>query len=371
MTANKPIIAMNDFRSEPEELIVQELAAMERVVRSGWYVLGSEVADFEARWAERCRVLSAIGVGNGMDAIEIGLRALGIGKGDEVITTPMTAFATVLAIMKTGATPVLADIDPETALLSSESVERCVSPRTKAVLLVHLYGQLRNMERWVGLCEGVGIHLLEDCAQSHLAAWQGKVAGSFGAWGAYSFYPTKNLGALGDGGALVTGLQEIADKARVLRNYGQEQRYHHPELGLNSRLDEMQAAILSVRLAWLDIFTIRRREIACQYSSQICNPGVRTMAQPLTPESHVHHLYVVRCPERDRLAGWLQERGVASFIHYPIPVHRQKPCAGLPADPKGLIHAENHAATCLSVPCHPQMSDSEVTAVIEALNAFS
>ena len=364
------MIAMNDFRLEPEELIQQELAAMERVVRSGWYVLGSEVQDFESRWAARCSASSAIGVGNGMDAIEIGLRALGIGQGDEVITTPMTAFATVLAILRAGAEPVLADIDPETALLDPESVERCLSRRTKAVLLVHLYGQVRNMERWAKLCEGAGIHLLEDCAQSHAAAWHGKIAGSFGVWGAYSFYPTKNLGALGDGGALVTDSHEIANRARVLRNYGQEQRYQHPERGLNSRLDEMQAAILSVRIGWLDSFTRRRQEIADRYSSQIRTPLVRLMAEPVTPESHVHHLYVVRSTARDRLAAHLQERGIASLIHYPIPVHRQKPCSGLRVDPQGLSHAEHHAATCLSIPCHPQMSDLDIATVIEAINEF-
>ena len=199
------MILMNDFKAEPEELVQKELAAVERVLRSGWFILGKEVKDFESSWAARCGAKHAVGVGNGMDAIEIGLRTLGIGRGDEVITTPMTAFATVLAIIRAGATPVLADIDPETALLDPDSVERCLSPRTRAVLLVHLYGQVRAMERWTGLCGRSNIiYLLEDCAQSHAAAWQGKVAGTFGAWGAYSYYPTKNLGAIGDGGAIVS-----------------------------------------------------------------------------------------------------------------------------------------------------------------------
>ncbi|HEY4743054.1 MAG TPA: DegT/DnrJ/EryC1/StrS family aminotransferase [Desulfuromonadaceae bacterium] len=364
------MIPMNDFRSEPEELVQQELAAVERVLRSGWYVLGSEVQSFETSWAARCGVGAAVGVGNGMDAIEIGLRALGIGKGDQVITTPMTAFATTLAIMRAGAEPVFADIDPDTALLDPASVERCITPRTRALLLVHLYGQVRAMERWALLCKQAGIHLLEDCAQSHAARWSGKVAGSFGAWGAYSFYPTKNLGAAGDGGALVTDAAELADKARVLRNYGQEQRYHHPETGLNSRLDEVQAAILAVRLGWLDTFTERRKEIAASYSSGICNPLVQVMPAPRERDSHVYHLYVIRCAERDRLAGYLRERGIASLIHYPIPVHRQQPCSGVITDPHGLPHAERHAATCLSIPCHPQMSHSDVTAVLQTINAF-
>jgi dTDP-4-amino-4,6-dideoxygalactose transaminase len=365
------MILMNDFRAEPEELIQKELAAVERVLRSGWFILGNEVKEFESSWAAICRAKHAIGVGNGMDAIEIGLRALGIGKGDEVITTPMTAFATVLAIIRAGATPVLADIDPETALLDPESAERCISPRTRAVLLVHLYGQVRNMERWTMLCERAGIYLLEDCAQSHAAAWRGKVAGTFGAWGAYSFYPTKNLGAVGDGGALIADSEEIADKARILRNYGQSERYHHPELGLNSRLDEVQAAILSVRLGWLDAYTRRRREIADTYSRGISNPDIQKMVQPLESGSHVYHLYVVRCDERDLLAGYLQKRGVSSLIHYPIPVHHQSPCRNVRIEPQGLKHAELHAARCLSIPCHPQMSDIDVATVIEAINDFT
>lgn len=364
------MILMNDFRAEPEELVQKELAAVERVLRSGWYILGNEVKDFESSWATRCGAKHAVGVGNGMDAIEIGLRALGIGSGDEVITTPMTAFATVLAIIRAGATPVLADIDPETALLDPDSVERCLSPRTRAVLLVHLYGQVRTMERWTALCEQARIYLLEDCAQSHAAAWQGKVAGTFGTWGAYSFYPTKNLGAVGDGGAIVTDSEEIAVKAGMLRNYGQSQRYHHPEPGLNSRLDELQAAILSTRLGWLDAYTRTRREIAGAYFDGIRNPLVRTLARPLEKDSHVHHLFVIRCDERDRLAGHLQERGVSSLIHYPVPVHHQKPCKEIKIDPHGLSHAEQHADHCLSIPCHPQMGDNDVSKVIEAINEF-
>jgi dTDP-4-amino-4,6-dideoxygalactose transaminase len=364
------MILMNDFRAEPEELVRKELEAVERVIRSGWYILGSEVKNFESSWASRCGARFAVGVGNGMDAIEIGLRSLGIGKGDEVITTSMTAFATVLAIIRAGAEPVLADIDPETALLDPDSVERCFSPRTRAVLLVHLYGQVRNMEKWTELCGRRGIHLLEDCAQSHAAAWRGKIGGTFGAWGAYSFYPTKNLGTMGDGGAIVTNSEKIADKAGILRNYGQSERYHHPELGLNSRLDEVQAAILSARLGWLDAFTKRRKEIAAAYFRGIRNPLVHTMARPLEDDSHVYHLFVLICDERDRLAAHLKKQSVASLIHYPVPIHHQKPCTGIKTDPQGLKHAERHAAQCLSVPCHPHMSDDDLHAVIEAVNAF-
>lgn len=256
------MILMNDFRAEPCALKEEVLASVSRVIESGWYVLGKEVDLFEQVWADLCAVPHAVGVGNGMDAIEIALRSLDIGPGDEVITTPITAFATVLAILRAGATPVLADIDPETALLDRDSVARCVSPNTKAIVLVHLYGQVRDMDAWVGFCDHHSIYLIEDCAQSHLAKWRGKISGSFGIAGAYSFYPTKNLGALGDGGMLITKHADLAERASRLRNYGQSVRYHHPEIGMNSRLDEIQAAILQVRLKWLPEFTVRRQKLS-------------------------------------------------------------------------------------------------------------
>ena len=364
------MILMNDFKAEPEALRMAELEAAERVLRSGWYVLGNEVKAFEAAWAERCGTRYSIGVGNGMDAIEIGLRALGIGSNDEVITTPMTAFATVLAILRAGATPVLADIDARTALLDPASVERCIGPRTKAVLLVHLYGQVHEMERWMILCERHDISLLEDCAQSHLARWDGRVGGSFGRFGAYSFYPTKNLGALGDGGALVIDNDVLSQRAAVLRNYGQSVRYHHPELGLNSRLDELQAALLLVRVKWLEEFTERRRHIAAAYHAGIANPLVQLLAAPAQAQSHVYHLFVVLCEQRDQLAQHLKAQGIETLAHYPIPVHFQAPCKDIRRESLGLGVAERHAAQCLSIPCHPQMSDSNVIQVINAINAF-
>lgn len=364
------MILMNDFKAEPASLVDRELDAVSRVLRSGWFVLGQEVSSFEMAWAAACGVERAVGVGNGMDAIEIGLRALGIGPGDEVITTPMTAFATVLAVIRAGAEPVLADIDPATGLMDPLSVERCLSPNTRAVLLVHLYGQVRQMAAWQALVQSRGIALLEDCAQAHLASWQGKFAGSFGRWGAYSFYPTKNLGALGDAGAIVSDDAELAERAGVLRNYGQSVRYHHPELGLNSRLDELQAALLKVRLEYLTDFTRRRREIAQRYFQEIENPYVACLSSPEFEDSHVYHLFVIVCLERERLASHLQKQDVQTHVHYPIPAHHQKPTQNLRRDPQGLANAESHANQCLSIPCHPQMSDLDVTRVINAINAF-
>jgi dTDP-4-amino-4,6-dideoxygalactose transaminase len=364
------MIPMHDFRTEPDELLQQELSACERVLRSGWYILGNEVRAFEARWAKVCGSSFAVGTGNGMDAIEIGLRAMDIGDGDEVITTPMTALATVLAILRAGATPVLADIDPGTGLLDLVSAQRCITVRTKAVLVVHLYGHVRDMETWQELCNAAGIALLEDCAQAHLAQWNGKSAGTFGVFGAYSFYPTKNLGGIGDSGAIITGSEEIAKRAAILRNYGQSERYHHPMLGLNSRLDEIQASLLSVRLGWLEAFTARRREIAQAYSERISNRLIEKLEKPKREENHVYHLYVIKCAERQRLISYLAENGVASLIHYPVPISKQESCHDMRTDPAGLGNSEAYASRCLSIPCHPQMSEAQIETVITKLNEF-
>ncbi|NDY83472.1 DegT/DnrJ/EryC1/StrS family aminotransferase [Orrella sp. NBD-18] len=365
------MILMNDFKAEPVEVRDAMLEAAKRVFDSGWYVLGPEVAAFEAAWAKLCGVDFGVGVGNGVDAIEIGLRCLDIGPGDEVITTPMTAFATVLAVIRAGATPVLADIDPETGLLSLESVNRCLSEKTKAVVLVHLYGQIRDMQNWVNFCHKNKIALVEDCAQSHLASMNGRVAGHFGVLGAYSFYPTKNLGAPGDAGMLVTNTETIATRAQCLRNYGQSVRYQHPELGMNSRLDELQAAILHTRLKWLEANTQRRQEIAALYRVGLNNKAVRLLAEPQFKTAHVYHLFVVLCEKRDELQAHLHKNGIQALIHYPIPIHNQVPCQQVARDPQGLGHSECHANTCLSLPCHPQMSDRDVQTVIAAVNDFT
>jgi len=364
------MILMNDLKSDPEELIKAELAACERVLRSGYWILGPEVASFEAQWSDYLGIKHTVGCGNGMDAIEIGLRALGIGAGDEVITTPMTAFATVLAIMRSGATPVLADIDLDTAMLNPDSVIRCITKCTKAIILVNLYGQIGAVEVLTEIAKNKGIYFIEDCAQSHGAKAQGKPSGSFGILAAWSFYPTKNLGAVGDGGALTTDDADIAEQARFLGNYGQSVRYHHPLKGLNSRLDELQAAILKERLKYLNSWTNRRREIAETYSVSIVNHLVKLMPLPEDKARHVHHLFVVTCDQRDALQLHLKDKGVNTLIHYPIPVHKQEPCFKIRRDPHGLFNAEKHAATCLSLPCHPGMTDEQIRNVTEAVNSF-
>ena len=364
------MILMNDFRSEPPELRQQMLDAVSRVLNSGWYVLGKEVEAFEREWAGLCAVRHCVGVGNGMDAIEIGLRALEIGHDDEVITTPMTAFATVLAIIRAGATPVLADIDPDTAMLDTESVRRCLTARTKAIVLVHLYGQAGPIEAILALAKDHEVHLIEDCAQAHGARYKGQPVGSFGSFGAWSFYPTKNLGAVGDAGAVATSSAELAGKARALRHYGQTEPHRHQLLGMNSRLDELQAAILRVRLPNLECWTLRRREIAKMYHTGIHNPQVRLLPAPAEAERHVYHLFVITCQQRDALQAHLKAQGVESLIHYPIPVHKQEVCRSIPQDPLGLKHTERHAASCVSLPCHPRLTEEDIERVIQAVNSF-
>lgn len=365
------MIPMNDFTAEPPALKEAMRLAVARVIGSGSYVLGEEVRQFERNWAARCGCAHGVGVGNGMDAIEVGLRASGIGHGAEVVTTPMTAFATVLAVIRSGATPVLADIRPDTALLDMDSVDRCITGRTRAVVLVHLYGQLPDMTAWQTFCRQRGLALIEDCAQAHLAEWKGGCAGTFGIFGAYSFYPTKNLGALGDGGMVVTQDAALAAAAARLRNYGQSGHGRHPVLGLNSRLDELQAALLNERMAWLDDFTRARRRVVEAYVQGIRHGQVQTMARPASPAAHVHHLFVLTSDRRDDLRAHLAARGVQSGIHFPLPAHHQESCAGLRRDPRGLPAAEAHARRCLSVPCHPFLTDAQIGTVIDAVNSFA
>lgn len=362
-----PPVLFNDFQNSSD---FEDLDAISRVVASGHLILGKEVRAFEEAWAARCGVNWAVGLGNGLDAIEVGLRAAGIGVGDEVITSPMTAVATVLGILRAGATPVLADINPETALLDPASVQRCISPATRAVLLVHLYGQMRDMEVWSELCVSNGLMLIEDCAQAHDAIYQQKTAGTWGRFGAYSFYPTKNLGAVGDAGAIITNDGELAVRACSLRNYGQSNRYEHPFIGLNSRLDEIQAAVLTARLEGLGSRTMKRRQTVERYRSEISNPAVKLLSPPISPENHANHLFVILTEDRVKLSEHLAERGISSLIHYPIPAHQQESLRGLERDPSGLGNAESHASKCLSLPCAPHLSDIEASRVIDAVNQF-
>jgi dTDP-4-amino-4,6-dideoxygalactose transaminase len=368
---NSAPIPFNDFQREPESLIQDQLRAAEAVLRSGWWILGHQVQEFEQLWASKCATTGAVGVANGLDAIEIGLRSLGIGPGDEVITTALTAYATTLAIQRCGAIPVFADIDSATACLDSASVERCISPSTRALLAVHLYGRAANLTAMQEICARRDLLLLEDCAQAHDAQHAGQPVGSIGSFGAWSFYPTKNLGAIGDAGALTSSDQALLANAKQLRNYGQSDRYYHDVQGLNSRLDELQAALLLERLPYLQGWTDRRRSIAQRYWLEISHSDLEFLAPPSDPSSHVHHLFVLRTPHRQKLQCHLDEAGIKTLIHYPIPCHLQKALGAHRIDPVGLHATEYHAATCLSLPIHPFLTDQDVDRVITACNNFS
>lgn len=364
-------IPFNDFQREPEELIQAQMQATEAVLRSGWWILGQQVQGFEAAWSSYCGTTGAVGVASGLDAIEIGLRALDIGPGDEVITTALTAFATTLAIERCGATPVFADIDAATACLSPIAVERCISPATRAVLVVHLYGRAADLAALQQVCKQNDLHLLEDCAQAHGAKHAGRPVGSIGQFGAWSFYPTKNLGAIGDAGALTSSDKYLLGKARQLRNYGQTDRYHHELLGLNSRLDELQAALLMQRLSHLQTWTERRRAIAQRYWHDIQHPNLEFLDPPVDPNNHVHHLFVLRTPRREEFQSHMELMGIKSLIHYPVPCHRQKALGHHRVGPDGLAVTDRHSSTCVSLPIHPFLSDQEVERVVAACNSFS
>ena len=350
------------------DLLADEInAALLRAADSGWYILGPEVAAFEREFAAYHGVRHAVGVANGTDAIELALRAGGIGAGDEVITVAHTALATVAAIEATGAKPALADIEPETYTLCPQSARALVTPRTRAIVAVHLYGGLADMDALLDLAAAHDLLLIEDCAQAHGALYKGRKVGAMGAMGAFSFYPTKNMGAYGDGGAVITDDAALADKLRKLRNYGQVSRYQHAIRGTNSRLDELQAAVLRVKLAHLDKLNARRREIAAIYDE-----GLRCVRKPSARADcqHVYHLYVIRDARRDQLMADLQERDIGTLIHYPVPVHLQASHRDLGMGAGGLPHTEAAAREILSLPLYIGLSDADVLRVCAAINAL-
>ena len=340
--------------------------AIDRVVASGWFVLGPEVAAFEREFAAASGAARAVGVGNGTDAIALILRALGIGAGDEVITSPLSAAYSALAVIMTGARPVFADVNPLTATLDPERIAERVSPRTRAILPVHLYGQPADMTGISRVAARHNLAIVEDCCQAHLATSEGRPVGTIGAAGAFSFYPTKNLGALGDGGAVVTNDASLADRVARLRNGGQTDRYHHQEPGINSRLDEMQAAILRARLPRVRGWTERRRALAGRYRSRL--PG--SLVEPLLEREHghVYHLFVVRTGERDALRAHLAARGVETLIHYPVPLPLQPAMA--PQNPADCPVATQLCGRILSLPLHPALRDDEVDEIAAAVHAF-
>jgi dTDP-4-amino-4,6-dideoxygalactose transaminase len=363
-------IKFTNFSSEPAEVLASIEHAVNNVIHSNQHILGKNVETFEKRWAKYLGVEGSVGVGNGLDAIEICLKCLDIGKGDEVITTPLTAFATTLAILKVGAIPVYADIDLDTGLINIESVKRCYSKKTKALLVVHLYGLLENIDHWRSWCDTKEIHLVEDCAQSHGARYNGKMAGSFGDCSAFSFYPTKNLGAIGDGGCIASNNIEILNHANILRNYGQEKNYEIIQLGLNSRLDEIQASILNVKLDYLNDNIKKRQKNARTYFEQINNSQITMLRRPEKVEQHAYHLFVLRTSRREKLLKYLLEKKIQSIIHYPILCNEQKVLMNFRTDPLGIKNANIFSETCISIPVSHNLSESEQSIIVDAINKF-
>ena len=345
--------------------------AANRVIKSGWYILGNEVKNFEQEFAQYCGCNHCIGTGNGLDALTIIMLAykeLGIMQdGDEVIVPANTYIASILSILQAGLKPVLCEPSWESCNINPEKIEELITPRTKAIMAVHLYGRCADIPKINQTAKKHSLKIIEDSAQAHGATINGKRAGNLGDAAGFSFYPGKNLGALGDGGAITTNDKELADTARAIANYGSQKKYVNIFRGANSRLDEIQAAILSVKLKSLDNDNDRRRDIAERYNNEINNPAI-TLPQTCKREEHVYHIYPIFCRERDKLQKYLYENGVETLIHYPIPPHKQealKEFNKLEFPITERIHCEE-----LSLPCNPAMSDEEVAKVIATINSF-
>jgi dTDP-4-amino-4,6-dideoxygalactose transaminase len=342
-------------------------AAIDRVIASGWFVLGPEVEAFENELAAASGVAHAVGVGTGTDAIMLTLLGLGIGAGDEVITPPLSAAYSALAVMMTGARPVFADIDPERLTLDPAAAAAAVTPRTRAILPVHLYGQPAEMPALEALAAKHHLAIVEDAAQAQLATAGGRPIGTIGVAAATSFYPTKNLGALGDGGAILTNDAQLAARLKRLRNGGQTSRYHHQEFGVNTRLDEMQAAILRARLRYLPGWTARRRSIAASYRSALAAARIHIPRE--FDAGHVYHLLPVLTDQRDRFQSHMTSQGVETLIHYPVPIPRQPALAS--TNPAMCAVCDRICSQVVSLPMYPGLSDDAVTAVIAAAETFT
>ena len=345
-------------------------AAFTRVHDSYWYVLGEEVRQFEREYAAWNHVAHAVGVANGLDALVLALRALNVGPGDEVIVPSNTYIATWLAVTQVGATLVPAEPDPATSNIDPAAIAAAITPRTRAILPVHLYGQACRMPEIMALAARQGLHVVEDNAQAHGAAFDGQLTGSFGQVSATSFYPGKNLGALGDAGAVTTASEALARRVRVLGNYGSARKYHNEEIGCNSRLDELQAALLRVKLPHLAAWTAQRQQLAAWYGQHLS--GIAGLRLPHTAPgaTHVYHLYVVHHARREALQQHLAAQGIGTLVHYPVPPYRQPAYHALKMPAGRFPVAEALAATCLSLPLWPGMTEAQVAAVATAIRAF-
>lgn len=344
-------------------------AAIARVLDQGRYILGEEAVCFEQEFAAYIGVNFGVGVGSGTEALHLALAACDIGSGDEVITVAHTAVATVSAIELVGATPVLVDIEPAFFTLDPQKLENAITPRTKAIVPVHIYGQPADLKPIIETAAHHKLRLIEDCAQAHGATYNGRRVGSYGDIGCFSFYPTKNLGAIGDGGMVVTDDPVLAEKVRLLREYGWAERYVSHISGWNSRLDEIQSAILRVKLKHLDRDNAVRMQIARRYSDELSDCGI-VLPSTRCESTHVFHLFVVRSDKRDALQAFLKQKDIGALVHYPVPVHLQPAYRGRLAGSNDLGVTESVARDILSLPLYPEMNDREAQSVIDAVKGF-
>ncbi len=359
-------VLFNDFKKQYKTHQKEIDTAIKRVLNSGWYILGKEVENFEKKFSSYIGTKETIGVANGMEALQIILLALNVGKGDEVITTPHSAIATSLAIQAVGAKPIFVDID-DFYHIDASKIEKHINKKTKAILPVHLYGQSVDIKKMSALAKKYKLFLIEDCAQAHGAKFKGKKVGTFGDAGAFSFYPTKNLGAFGDAGAIVTNNLELALKCRTIRNYGQKNRYEHEVLGLNSRLDELQAAILGGLLPNLEKDNSKRISVAKIYKKELSRLKEIKLPKERKDVKHVYHLFVIEAEKKDALQKFLKENGIETLIHYPIPIHKQK-CFNDRKTKLPII--ESKVSDILSLPIHPHLTKKEVLYVCQKIKYF-
>ena len=362
MSAAESIVPLVDLRAQYSTIKSEVDAAVDGVLARGDFILGKELKLFEAEFAQYCGAKFGVGVGSGTDALHLACRALDIGPGDEVIMPAFTFVATALGISLSGATPVLVDVDPRTALIDAEAVARAVRPETRAIMPVHFYGQCVDMDPLLELAEQHGLRIIEDAAQAHGATRDGRRAGALGDLGCFSFYPGKNLGAYGDGGLITVNDEDLAERLGLLRNWGSREKYHHEELGLNSRLDTIQAAILRVKLAHLDAWNNARRELASEYSRQLAEiDGIQLTEYS---EGSIYHLYVIRAEDSERRDSALQalhESGIQAGIHYPIAVHELNAYKWLGYTSGTFPVAEDWARRCLSLPIYAEMPEEAVS----------
>ncbi|HEY2766823.1 MAG TPA: DegT/DnrJ/EryC1/StrS family aminotransferase [Solirubrobacteraceae bacterium] len=354
------------------ELLEQLMGAVREVAERGAFTLGHHVEEFERDFAAYCETDFAVGVSSGTEALVLALRALEIGPGDEVIVPANSFIATAEAVSAVGATPLPVDVDPDSHLITAETVAENIGPRVRCVIPVHLFGATVDIDPINELCREAGIHVLEDACQAHGARYHGRRVGTLGALGCFSFYPAKNLGAWGDGGAVVTAVPELAERVRLLRSHGERPRYHHREIGSTARLDALQAAILRLKLARLDGWNDERRRAGDALRERLAGNGVVDPVNlPFDGADHVYHLFVVRCAAREELREHLQQCGVASAIHYPIPIHRTGAYAALGLEAGSLPVSERLSEEICSLPIFPGISEAEVDHIVESVEKFT